>query len=252
MNNNVASHNDMVSEKSRVAKIHADILSGKRTIYSFWFSGEMSHNRKMSIDCLRLNCRTDFVLLDSDGFYKYERPEMPIHPGFEYLIDVHKADYARVYMMYFYGGGYSDIKPNSFDWNPYFDKLFTSEYDIIGYSEKSPWDIAEFYSDKEKDIVFDKYDSFIANGHYIFKPKTNMAYEWISEIHTLMDERYVDLSKNILSAIHVKDPDYADLTKNYPFGWNELLGRIFHKLQYKNDFKDFIIGMPYTNNVNYR
>ena len=34
----------------------------------------------------------------------------PLHPAYNYLSSVHKADYLRCYLMHHHGGAYSDIK----------------------------------------------------------------------------------------------------------------------------------------------
>jgi hypothetical protein len=42
-----------------------------------------------------------------------------VHPGVQYLSGNHKADYFRVYFMYYYGGGYADIKRQVGSWQKY-------------------------------------------------------------------------------------------------------------------------------------
>jgi hypothetical protein len=154
--------------------------------------------------------------------------------------------------MYFYGGGYSDVKANEFDWSPYFEKLFSSKYDAVGYGEIKATDIPKFYNtpDVEK-YVNDNYKNFIGNGHYIFKPKTYIAYLWITDIHKKMDEKYEDLVKNPGKTTHVLDPNYYNMTKDYPFEWNEIGGRVLAKLQYKNNLENVLPIMPFVNIKNY-
>lgn len=192
------------------------------------------------------------MLLNTEQFLTYSHPEMPIHKGFTYLTDIHKSDYARAYMMYFYGGGYSDVKPNEFDWNPYFDKLFGSEYDVIGYAEKSISHIAMVPKNfEERHYIEKNYFKFIGNGHYIFKPKTDIAYRWIMQIHLKMDLAYDSLIKNPGVTVHITDPNYKKITGNYPFEWNEICGRIFHRLQYEDKLENVLAEMPFTKNINY-
>jgi hypothetical protein len=66
-----------------------------------------------------------------------------------------------------------------------------------------------------------------------------------------MDEKYDDLFKNQGIMIHISDPNYNQIIGNYPFEWNEVGGRILHKIQYEDSFKNTITAMPHTNSVNY-
>lgn len=239
-------------ELDRVSNIYTkNIIDGSAPVYSFWFSEDMSETRSNALKILSESCKT-LQLLNSEEFYKFEHPELPIHKGFKYLTDNQKSDYARAYMMYFYGGGYSDVKANEFDWSPYFKKLFSSKYDAVGYGEIKATDIPKFYNapDVEK-YVNDNYKNFIGNGHYIFKPKTYIAYLWITDIHKKMDEKYEDLVKNPGKTTHVLDPNYYNMTKDYPFEWNEIGGRVLAKLQYKNNLENVLPIMPFVNIKNY-
>nr|BAJ93350.1 predicted protein [Hordeum vulgare subsp. vulgare] len=49
--------------------------------------------------------------------------ERPIHKAYQYLSGTHQSDYARAYLMYYFGGGYTDTKHTHIDWNPYFKQL---------------------------------------------------------------------------------------------------------------------------------
>lgn len=50
-------------------------------------------------------------------------PEEPIHKAFEFLSLIHKSDYLRCYLLYHYGGGYTDVKHLHTDLKPYFKRL---------------------------------------------------------------------------------------------------------------------------------
>jgi hypothetical protein len=239
-------------ELNRVTEVYIqNIINSGSSVYSFWFSKNMSENRKNALNTISKSCKT-LHFLDSEGFYKFENLEIPIHKGFKYLTDNHKSDYARAYMMYFYGGGYSDLKPNEFDWTPYFKQLFSSKHDAIGYSEVRSIDVAKFYNTLDvEDYVNNNYKRFIGNGHYIFKPKTYIAYQWITQVHKKMDERYENLVNNPGQTVHILDPSYSKILEKYPFEWNELGARILHKLQYEYKFANTLHGMPYVNAINY-
>ena len=99
-------------------------------------------------------------------------------------------------------------------------------------------------------------------GHFIFKPKTKIAYDWLMSIHKLLDKNYDQLKNNpgihpynILGGVsqsYSGDIDKSLSNKNYPFAWSEICGDIFHRLQYENTNSVFLSSMPYVNILNYR
>jgi len=252
------------NELERISSIYKKILNNNRNLYCFWFSGDINEKRKNSINILSTLSGVNVVLIDYDKFYKYENSEIPIHKGFKYLSDVHKSDYARAYMMYFYGEGYTDIKANSFNWNPYFDSLYLSKFSAAGYAEKKHEDIGKFWGNDKavESYVIKNYSKFIGMGHFIFKPKTKIAYDWLMSIHKLLDKNYDQLKNNpgihpynILGGVsqsYSGDIDKSLSNKNYPFAWSEICGDIFHRLQYENTNSVFLSSMPYVNILNYR
>jgi hypothetical protein len=248
-------------ETDRITDIYIDILNKKRNLYVFWFSNIISENRSKALDQLKNNCGVNLLLINDYNFFKYENNEIPIHDAFKYLSDVHKSAYARTYMMYFYGGGYSDIKSNLFNWNKYFDELFYSRYDAIGYPEKKPDAIAKFWKDDTQKNITKEYNKFSGNGHYIFKPKTAFAYMWLTELHKILDNKLDELIKNpgtyhpyaVYGGIHESHKDYGKYQESrYPITWNEINGRIKHKIEYENGFSNFILEMPHPNMKDYR
>lgn len=240
--------------------------SQNRVLYVCWFSdlNSMSKNRSEALKCLYQNSGVTVELVTNKSFYKkYNNPEIPIHPAFDYLSDVHKSAYFRSYMMYSYGGGYSDIKANDFDWNKYFDELYSSDYDAIGYAEIAPNDIVNFWGDNAdiEQNVKNNYFKFAGNGMYIYKAKTEIAKQWIEKVHEQLDLKLETLKDHpgtyhpyaIPGGIQSSAVDgdlYTD--SNYPIGWGEINGKIIQKLQYENNFSNFLLTMPYINTESYR
>lgn len=245
-------------------KIYRGMFLGERTLFTCWFSNEMSETRKQALDVLIKSCNVDLKLITLENFYNYENDKIPIHPGFNFLTDIGKSDYVRAYLMYFYGGGYSDIKANDFDWNPYFDQLLKSRYDAIGYAESRPGDVAIFWGNENNlsDFVKNNYDSFAGNGHFIFKPKTRFAYDWINAIHKLMDDNYNQLKNNpgvhpymVKGGFHSGwngDVPAELIGHGYPFNWTDIGGTTRHRLEYEHGLNIFKKGMPFPNMNNYR
>lgn len=220
-----------------------------RKIYCFWVGNnnqEMNENRKAGLASLFLNSKVEVVLVDNDNLHTYILDEHPLHEGFEYLSDVHKADYLRTYFMHHYGGGYSDIKPCSWDWNPYFNQL-ESNPDAFGIG--APEDEGELsVTLRQRPWLGQHWEKLITNDLYIFKPKTIFTENWYNNLLSIMDEKLPVLKNH--PAKNSREAADTTVTK-YPIQWGEILLEIFHPLCY--DYTDKLIKtMPYPITVNYR
>jgi hypothetical protein len=141
--------------------------------------------------------------------------------------------------MHFYGGGYSDIKQTTGSWKPAFDYLNSSHYWACGY--------AEINGGVAYTPFADKWNELVGNCAYIFKPQTPLTNEWYNEMIKLLDEKMEDLKRN-----PAKHPtDCKSEHSNYPIEWNEMLGRIFHRVSYS--YKEYILNtLPISIFYNYR
>lgn len=188
-------------------------------IFCYWGASPMSETRQRSLDLLRERTGCAIILLTHKTFPQVALPEFPIHPAFPFLSDVHQSDYARIYLMHHYGGGYSDIKRPLVSWRGAFDDLLASDAWVNGYPEPGPGGIAYL-------PVLDKWESLVGNGAYICLPRTPLTTEWYTAAHALLDERLPILRVN-----PARSPrDMAEYGTGYPLEWNELLGRIFHRV----------------------
>jgi len=200
-------------------------------IYVFWTGDNpLCQYRSDSIQQLKHTTDCNIIFITKQNLYEYILPEHPLHPAYEYLSEVHKSDYLRTYFMNFYGGGYCDVKKTASSWIESFDKLHISDKWIIGYYEQDSdciayRPVAEFYSE------------LIGNGAYICKPMTKLTQEWYNEMILLLDSK-LDTLKQFPST-NTRDCSETSNGK-YPIGWNEMLGRIFHKVCYK--YKDKILN----------
>jgi hypothetical protein len=184
----------------------------------------MNENRINGLESIRKNSGVEVVLVNNDNLNSFVKEGHPIHEGFKYLSDVHKSDYLRCYLMHHYGGGYSDIKPCSWDWNIYFDRL-EKGYDYgVGAPEdegplSTPLIIRKEYGDH--------WDKMISADLFIFKPYTVFTSYWYTQMMQRMDENLVPLKKN--PATTSREAADTVVTK-YPIRWAGILCEIFHPL----------------------
>lgn len=206
-------------------------------IYTFWTDTNlMSEQRKRCLESLQKNSDVEVVLVTYENLSSYIIE--PLHPAYYYLSAVHKADYLRTYFMNFYGGGYSDIKETTSSWKESFNTLSNSDKWMIGYKEINGGVAYQPYVNEWKELI--------GNCAYICKPQTPLTKEWYSEMLELLDNKLERLKLN--PATQPRDCSEASGGK-YPIEWNEMLGRIFHKINYKH--KDMVLNtlpLPKFNN----
>src|SRR5690606_33031178 len=94
---------------------------------------------KNSIEHIRSKSGVEVELITSENLKRYIVEDFPLHPSYEYLSYVHRADYLRAYFMHHHGGGYCDIKIIEHAWKNTFLKLNRdNEKWIVGYPEVAP------------------------------------------------------------------------------------------------------------------
>jgi len=220
-----------------------------RKIYCFWVGSnnqEMNENRRAGLASLFLNSKVEVVLVENHNLHTFILDDHPLHEGFKYLSDVHKADYLRTYFMHHYGGGYSDIKPCSWDWNPYFDQL---DNDPNAFGVGAPEDEGELsVTPNQRPWLGQHWDKLMTNDLYIFRSRTEFTEQWYNKLLSIMDEKLPALRQN--PARHSREASDTFVTK-YPIQWGEILLEIFHPLCYNYTDK-LIKTMPYPITVNYR
>lgn len=219
-----------------------------RVIYCFWVGRNNTHmnsNRIKGLQSIVDNAKVRVELITNENLYSYIFDKSPLHEGYHYLSDVHKADYLRTYFMHHYGGGYTDIKPCSWDWNIYFEQLEKSDAFGIG----SPEDEGELsVTPKLRPWLGKHWSKLMTNDLYIFKPGTEFTTKWYTRMLQILERKLPALR------LHpAKDPREAADTSvtNYPIEWGEILLEVFHPLCY--EYTDRLIKtMPYPVTVNYR
>ena len=209
--------------------VEQDYIANK-TIFTFWTgTNTMSETRLQCLLNTIMVSRCNIILVTPVNLHDYIAPES-IHPAYQYLSETHKADYLRTYFMHHYGGGYSDIKQQTGSWLLAFEYMQNnSEYYICGYPESGEGDIAGTYEIREQ------WRDLIGNGAYICRPKTPFTTKWYETMVKLLDAKLDTLKLHPASVPR----DCAENGSGYPIEWNEMLGRIFHRVLC--EFKDKII-----------
>lgn len=212
----------------------------KNKLWCFWADQKtMSPSRKNALHILENSCDVDLILVTNQNYKKYESPEFPIHPAYEFLSDTHKADYMRFYLCHTLGGGYADIKPFTFSWKCYYE-LINQDTDLVGSPELHPTHVAfPEYQQHYRDLI--------SVHHFVMKQNSVISNSIMDEIHDILDTNLSMLKKNpghyhpravnkTIDKSGVFQPDhdsYIGVT-DYPLKWNEICGAVFHKVQYEH------------------
>jgi hypothetical protein len=197
----------------------------KNTIVCFWTGDNpMSSYRQSALRNLIETSEANILLVTKDNLSDFILDTNPLHPAYTYLSNVHKSDYLRTYFMHFYGGGYSDVKGTHGSWKACFERMndpSNSDTYICGYPEIEGGVAAREYANY--------WNELIGNGCYICKPNTPLTKEWYENMIALLDTKLENLKQHPATDFR----DCKELGNGYPIEWNEMLGRIFHKVCYK-------------------
>jgi hypothetical protein len=187
----------------------------ENNIFCFW-TGEnnMSQNRKKSLKLLPIQTECKITFVTPDNLHTYIKKDNPLHPAYDYLSEVHKSDYLRIYFMKFYGGGYHDIKQATGSWVDSFSSLKKSDKQIMGFAE-GKYGPNKFFRRHWKKLI--------GTSAFICKKDSMITNDWYSKVVSLLDKKHEKLKKH-------PSMNPRDKTKEYPLFWSELLGNIFHEV----------------------
>jgi hypothetical protein len=130
--------------------------------------------------------------------------------------------------MNFHGGGYSDVKKTTGSWIESFDRINLTDAWICGYKEVEGGVAYTPNSDKWREMV--------GNGAYICKPLTPLTKKWYGQMIALLNSKLEALR------LHPSTfPQDCSEVSSYPIAWNELLGRIFHRVSY--EYKEHLLNI---------
>lgn len=213
-----------------------DGLAGEAIFCAWTGSTPLSASRAECLLSIYRETHCPVLLLTPANLNSWVQAQAPLHPAFQFLSDVHRADYLRVYVMHHWGGGYTDIKRTSASWRPHFAALRAAPDAFgLGYGETGPQGVAPIPGPLG-DALRANAHRLIGNCAYIFRRRTDFTRLWLEQTEALLDSRLTDLRDH--PAQHPMDqwgvllPDGS--VSQYPLRWTELLGEIFHPLVYAN------------------
>lgn len=159
-------------------------------IIRYYWDGQLTPNRIKHLNILQKTCGVPLQKISTDNIVDFEVPEDPINPGFYYLNASHKSDYARAYVTYHHGGGYTDVKNCPENWNKYFDELEKSDKDGIGTRqvENVNGKLTPFST------TDDRYN-FINASLFIFKKHSPLLKWWLDYINKTINENIEQLKQ---------------------------------------------------------
>lgn len=201
-------------------------------LFCFWTGDEvMSNDRSKALPTLS-NTELKVIFLNKNNLFQWLLADVPLHPSYNYLSSVHKADYLRCYFMHNYGGGYSDIKVIEDSWLKSYYDLIDSDYLANGYREINCLETARGRGPISDIWLALNFYKIIGCGAFIFKPNTPFTKEWFSSVNRILDEKYDLLKKYPAKSprdFYGKKLDNARKSK-YPLEWSEICGQVFHPL----------------------
>ncbi len=204
-------------------------------LFSAWMGpGPMTPARESALHSITLHCGVPFHFVSHHNLSSWINPDYPIHSGFKYLSAVHQCDYLRCYLLHVYGGGYTDIKPSTRNWNRFFSLQTLSSKLGAGYTELSPQGVAQVGGPLELEMKAN-YQRLIGVCSLIMVPSSEFTELWFREVNQLLDDHFDALVEH--PARHPQDHFGVTFqggeTSQYPLAWTGLGGDIFHPLAYR-------------------
>lgn len=206
----------------------------KKYILTFWTDDNpMSDQRKSNFDKLSEISKYPVILIDTENVADFILSSDPLPEAYQYLSATHRADYLRAYFMYYYGGGYSDIKLTTGSWESAFADIENNNILMCGYPEFSHHQVAHPQYVKYWNLL-------IGCGGFICKSQTQLTSEWYNTIKSIVISKTGALKQ--YPATHPQECSEGNgidgvqphgVRSNYPIEWNEILGRVLHPLVFQ-------------------
>lgn len=199
-----------------------------RRILCFWTGDNpLTPARASSLDALRrMNPDLEVALVTPGALEEILVPGHPLHPAYEHLSLVHRADYLRAYAMHHHGGGYTDIKAPLAPWAPAFDLLDAHpEAWVLGYPEIGPEGVPSLPGALGRDL-HRCYRLLVGQCAFIMRPHTPFTTAWMGELHARLDASLDELRRHP-GGVLGDEP-------GYPLAWAGILAEITHPLMLRH------------------
>jgi hypothetical protein len=198
-----------------------------RQMFVLWTgTNKMSENRRAALTELREhNPHLDVRLVGPADLESLVVPGADLHPAYDDLSLVHRADYLRAYLLHHHGGIYCDLKRGYGDLTACLQTLDDrADLWLVGYRELSASLVAQVPGATGRSLRR-HHRRLAANGAYAARPGTPLTSEWLSEVEHRLDHHRESLRRH--------PGDVRGTSAGYPVGWSELLGEVFQPLQLK-------------------
>lgn len=213
-----------------------------RVIFSYWGgSAPLPGVRAESLEHLAKVSEVPVVLIRDDDI-PLVTERRPLPSCFWYLSDTHKSDVLRIYLMLYYGGGWSDVKRTTNSWIPSFDLLESSDFEMVGYQEIAPSTVAGEADLRSAPVQWLRqsfyrisFVSLCGLGAFIFKRNSSL----IQSIHEKQLARLTALQESLKKSPASSPQDRTGLLlegstrSTYPVSWSYLLGEVVHPAMYQ-------------------
>lgn len=201
---------------------HESLAIQPRYLFCLWFGEGLSTDRRECLEDIQNTTGACVKFLMNEECKKFMIPAFPFHEALPYLSDTHKSDYLRTYLMHFIGGGYTDMKKQTGDWRASFDRIEDDPTVLgVGYPEIDANGVAY-------PPVKAFFRQLVGNGAYIFRPNTVFTECWFHRLTEVLDSKIEELRRHPARFAQ----DDKKWGGGYPMEWNEILGRIFHRLNH--------------------
>lgn len=221
-------------------------------VIRFFWDGPMTSTRRDYIKSITANSQIKRIeMITTKNYRDYEVPEHPINPAFELLTAPHKSDYMRVYVTYYHGGGWADVKYCNWDWRPFFETLEQHpDKDGIGYRE------VVVTNNGYQHWPDDYYHSWcLGMAHFIFRPRSSIFKHYLNHAEIIINrsrdqlQQYPGIHPYLCSDNHTVKNIVPDQFKDYayPLRWLEISEGFFPAQCTAID--RVMYGMPVYNSV---
>lgn len=195
-------------------------------VFCFWTGdNEMSGTRRRNLEFLHGTVGLPVRLVTPRSLQQWLRPEWPLHPGYEFLSLVHKADYLRAYFLHHHGGAYCDIKRPTQQWRAVLEEVSDDE-DVwyVAAGHDSSKHVARMAGPLGRDLRV-WHHRIPANGAALCRANTPLTLEWLTEVERRLDYYLPQLAEF--------PGGERGAVVGYPISWNRLLNQVHHPLTLK-------------------